>query len=172
VCIITGAGNGIGRAHALYFAKEGARVVVNDLGGTRDGGGKSTKAADEVVDEIKKAGGDAVADYNNIATLDGAQNLLWTAIGRFKKVDVLVNNAGILRDRSMLNMAEDEWDAVIAVHLKGTFLTTRAFGRAIKQAATPGSVVTLGRPTIPPPRRASTASPRRWPWSSRRSTRA
>lgn len=141
VCIITGAGNGIGKAHALYFAKEGAKVVVNDLGGSRDGSGKNTRLADEVVEEIKHAGGDAVADTNNVASLDGAQNLIWTALNRYKRVDVLVNNAGILRDKSMLNMAEDEWDAVIAVHLKGTFLTTRAFGRAIKQQNIPGSVV-------------------------------
>ncbi|MEW5853915.1 MAG: SDR family NAD(P)-dependent oxidoreductase [Myxococcota bacterium] len=141
VCIITGAGNGIGREHALYFAKEGARVVVNDLGGSRDGSGRGTKAADEVVEEIKKLGGEAVADYNSVATLDGAGNLIWTALNRFKKVDVLVNNAGILRDRSMLNMSEDEWDLVQAVHLKGTFLCTRAFGRALKQQGTPGSVV-------------------------------
>ena len=141
VCIITGAGNGIGKAHALYFASQGAKLVVNDLGGSRDGAGKATKAADEVVEEIKKAGGEAVADYSNVATLDGAQILVWTALSRFKKVDVLVNNAGILRDKSMLNMTEEEWDLVQAVHLKGTFLCTRAYGRAVKSMNQPGSVV-------------------------------
>ncbi|MBI5497465.1 MAG: SDR family NAD(P)-dependent oxidoreductase [Deltaproteobacteria bacterium] len=141
VCIITGAGNGIGKAHALYFAREGARVVVNDLGGARDGSGRAARPADEVVEEIRKAGGDAVADTSNVATLDGAQNLVWAAINRFKRVDVLVNNAGILRDRSMLNMTEEEWDAVIAVHLRGTFLCTRAFGRAVKAQGSPASVV-------------------------------
>lgn len=133
VVIVTGSGNGIGRAEAMYFAREGASVVVNDVGGARDGSGKDTKAADLVVDEIKKAGGEAIATYTSVSDLDGAEMIVWTALNRYKRVDVLVNNAGILRDRAMLNMAVSEWDAVLDVHLKGSFLMTRAFGRAIKQ---------------------------------------
>lgn len=133
VVIVTGSGNGIGRAEALYFAKEGASVVVNDVGGARDGLGRDTRAADTVVDEIKQAGGDALATYTSVSDLDGAEMVVWTALNKYKHVDVLVNNAGILRDRALLNMAVSEWDAVLDVHLKGSFLMTRAFGRAIKQ---------------------------------------
>lgn len=137
VVIVTGAGNGIGRAEALAFAKEGAKVVVNDLGGARDGTGKG-RAADDVVEEIISAGGSAVASYDSVADLDGAQSIVWTALGRFKRVDILVNNAGILRDKSCVNMTEAEWDAVIAVHLKGSWLMSRAFARALKQQALGG----------------------------------
>ena len=133
VVIVTGSGNGIGRAEALAFAKEGAHVVVNDVGGARDGTGKDTKAADAVVAEIKAAGGDAIATTTSVADLDGAESIVWAALSRYKRVDVLVNNAGILRDKGLLNMAVAEWDAVLDVHLKGSFLMTRAFGRAIKQ---------------------------------------
>jgi NAD(P)-dependent dehydrogenase (short-subunit alcohol dehydrogenase family) len=133
VVIVTGSGNGIGRAEAMWFAKNGASVVVNDVGGARDGSGKDSKAADAVVDEIKKAGGDAVATYTSVSDLDGAEMIVWTALNKYKHVDALVNNAGILRDRAMLNMAVSEWDAVLDVHLKGSFLMTRAFARAIKQ---------------------------------------
>jgi NAD(P)-dependent dehydrogenase (short-subunit alcohol dehydrogenase family) len=141
VVIVTGAGNGIGRAEALYFASRGAKVVVNDLGGARDGSGKNTKAADEVVAEIEAAGGKAVANYASVSDLDGAESVVWSALGRFKRVDVLVNNAGILRDRSLLNMSEAEWDAVIDVHLKGTFLMSRAFARALKTTGNSGAIV-------------------------------
>jgi NAD(P)-dependent dehydrogenase (short-subunit alcohol dehydrogenase family) len=133
VVIVTGSGNGIGRAEAHYFAKNGASVVVNDVGGSRDGTGKDTKAADTVVEEIKAAGGEAVATYTSVSDLDGAEMILWTALNKYKRVDVLVNNAGILRDKGMLNMSVAEWDAVLDVHLKGSFLMTRAFGRMIKQ---------------------------------------
>lgn len=141
VVIITGAGNGIGRQHAQQFAKEGAKVVVNDLGGSRDGTGASNMAADQVVEEIKAAGGQAVADYSNVATLDGADTLVWRALDKFGRLDILVNNAGILRDRTLLNMSEPEWDAVQAVHLKGTFLVTRAAARVLKAQGQGGRII-------------------------------
>jgi NAD(P)-dependent dehydrogenase (short-subunit alcohol dehydrogenase family) len=121
VVVVTGAGGGIGRSHALLFAKEGAKVVVNDLGGSRDGSGTSAGPAQQVVDEIKALGGEAVAHTEDISTWDGAKSLIQLAIDTFGTIDVVVNNAGILRDRMMVNMTEAEWDAVIKVHLKGTF---------------------------------------------------
>jgi len=125
VCIITGAGRGIGREHALMLAAHGAKVVVNDLGGTRDGSGAASLGpAEEVVQEITKAGGEAIANGDDISDFAGAKRLIDAAIARFGKLDVLVNNAGILRDRMLVNMAEAEWDAVIKVHLKGTFAPT------------------------------------------------
>lgn len=121
VAIITGAGRGIGREHALLFAREGARVVVNDLGGANDGAGADTTPAQAVVDEITAAGGDAVANTDNVATWAGAQALVDQAVDAFGGLDVLVNNAGILRDGFIPGMTEDQWDAVITVHLKGHF---------------------------------------------------
>ncbi|HVT65752.1 MAG TPA: SDR family oxidoreductase [Mycobacteriales bacterium] len=121
IVAITGAGNGIGREHALLFAKEGAKVVVNDLGGARDGTGSDTGAAQAVVNEIIAAGGVAVANTSNIATHAGAKELVDQAISEYGDIHVVVNNAGILRDRMLVNMTEEEWDAVIAVHLKGTY---------------------------------------------------
>jgi NAD(P)-dependent dehydrogenase (short-subunit alcohol dehydrogenase family) len=121
VVIVTGAGNGIGREHALLFASEGAKVVVNDLGGSRDGTGGSSGPAQAVVEEIKALGADAVANTDDISTWAGAEGLVATAVDAFGGLDVLVNNAGILRDRMLVNMTEAEWDAVIQVHLKGTF---------------------------------------------------
>ena len=121
VVVVTGAGGGIGRSHALLFAKEGAKVVVNDLGGSRDGSGTSAGPAQQVVDEIKAAGGEAIAHTEDISSWDGAKSLIQLAIDTFGTLDVVVNNAGILRDRMMVNMTEAEWDAVIKVHLKGTF---------------------------------------------------
>lgn len=141
VAIITGAGNGIGRSHALLFAKEGASVVVNDLGGSRDGSGSDASAADAVVDEIVKAGGKAVAHRDSIASVEGAGSLVSRAIEAFGRVDILVNNAGILRDKSFLKMDEPMWDSVIAVHLKGTFLVSQAFVKqVIAQNAQSGEV--------------------------------
>jgi NAD(P)-dependent dehydrogenase (short-subunit alcohol dehydrogenase family) len=131
VTIITGAGGGIGRAEALLFAKEGAKVVVNDVGGTRSGEGASSSMADAVVDEIKKAGGQAVAHHESIADARGAESLIKTAVDAFGRVDALVNNAGILRDKSLLKLDEAMWDSVIAVHLKGTFLCTQVFARQL-----------------------------------------
>ncbi|GMU77911.1 MAG: putative short-chain dehydrogenase/reductase [Acidimicrobiia bacterium] len=125
VALITGAGRGIGREHALLFAAEGARVVVNDLGGSADGTGADTSAAQAVVDEIVAAGGEAVANYDDVTDWDGAKRMIDTAVETFGDLHVLVNNAGILRDRMLVNMTEDEWDAVIAVHLKGHFCPLR-----------------------------------------------
>ena len=121
VAIVTGAGRGIGREHALLLAAQGASVVVNDLGAAVDGSGSDAGPAQQVVDEIVAAGGKAVANTDDVSDWAGAENLVNTAIETFGKLDVLVNNAGILRDRMLVNMTEDEWDAVIKVHLKGTF---------------------------------------------------
>ncbi|HTC85078.1 MAG TPA: SDR family oxidoreductase [Candidatus Acidoferrum sp.] len=121
VAVITGAGRGIGREHALLFAAEGARVVVNDLGGAMDGTGDDRSPAQQVVDDIKGMGGQAVANADNVADWDGAKRMVDAAIDAFGDLHILVNNAGILRDRVIINMSESEWDAVIAVHLKGHF---------------------------------------------------
>src|SRR3978361_625508 len=110
VVIVTGAGNGTGRAHALLFAQEGAKVVVNDLGGARDGEGNSAGPAQAVVDEIKAAGGQAVANTDDISSWEGGERLVAQALSEFGQLDVLVNNAGILRDRMLVNMTEAEWD--------------------------------------------------------------
>ncbi|MBJ7409744.1 MAG: SDR family NAD(P)-dependent oxidoreductase [Phenylobacterium sp.] len=122
VAIITGAGNGLGEAYAKLFAQEGAAVVVNDLGGPRDGSGAgSVSAAQKVVDEIVAAGGRAVANGDDVSTIQGGENILQTALGAFGQVDILVCNAGILRDRTFANTTEEDWDKVIKVHLKGTY---------------------------------------------------
>ncbi len=125
VAIITGAGRGIGREHALLFAAEGAKVVVNDLGGANDGTGSDLTPAEEVAAEIRAHGGEAVVNGDNVADWEGAQRMINQAVETFGDLDILVNNAGILRDRVLVNMTEEEWDAVIAVHLKGHFAPTR-----------------------------------------------
>ncbi len=125
VVVITGAGRGIGREHALEFASQGAKIVVNDLGAEIDGTGSSAGPAGEVVDEIRGMGGEAVANGDDVSDYEGAGRLIQTAIDTFGTIDVLVNNAGILRDRMLVNMTIDEWDAVIRVHLRGTFAPTR-----------------------------------------------
>ncbi len=125
IAIVTGAGRGIGREHALALANSGAKVVVNDIGGSSAGEGTDQTPAQQVADEIKDAGGEAVANYDNVADFQGAENMVKQAIGEFGRLDILVNNAGIIRDRMIVNMSEQEWDAVIAVHLKGHFAPTR-----------------------------------------------
>ena len=147
VAVVTGAGRGLGRSEALALAAEGARIVVNDLGGAADGSGGSHTPAQEVVNEIKKMGGDAVANYDSVAVREGAEKIVKTAIDTFGKIDIMLNNAGILRDRIIFNMAEEDWDAVIKVHLYGHFYCTRAAcvhfrqqrsGRIINTASTSG----------------------------------
>ncbi len=125
VCIVTGAGRGIGREYALLLAAHGARVVVNDLGGSIDGSGGDGGPAQQVVDEIAARGGEAVASADDISSWDGAERTVRGALATFGRLDVVVNNAGILRDRMLPNMSEEEWDAVIRVHLKGTFAMSR-----------------------------------------------
>ncbi len=125
VVIVTGAGRGIGREHALSLARHGAKVVVNDLGGDRHGAGGDLSPAQEVVAEIEAGGGEAIANGENVADYDGAKRMIDQAIDTFGDLHGVVNNAGILRDRMLANMSEDEWDAVIAVHLKGTFAPSR-----------------------------------------------
>ncbi len=141
VAIVTGSGGGIGRAHALAFAREGAAVVVNDLGGSRDGTGESRRMADAVVEEIEKAGGRAAPCYDTVASFEGAKNLVKTALDAFGRVDILVNNAGILRDKSMLKMEESMFDVVMAVHMKGTWNCTRHAAEAMVAAGRGGRIV-------------------------------
>jgi NAD(P)-dependent dehydrogenase (short-subunit alcohol dehydrogenase family) len=129
VAIVTGAGRGLGREHALLFAREGACVVVNDLGGSSDGSGSDGSAAEQVAAEIRTAGGQAVADSADVSNADGADSLVQHAIDEFGDLHVLVNNAGILRDRMLVNMSDAEWDDVVRVHLRGHFLPTRAAAR-------------------------------------------
>ncbi len=125
VAVVTGAGRGIGRAEAMLLAAEGAKVVVNDLGGGRDGSGEASSPADSVVREIKKLGGEAVANYDSVATAEGGENIIKTAVDSFGRIDILVNNAGILRDRMIFNLTPEEWDLVLKVHLYGHFYCTR-----------------------------------------------
>ena len=154
VAVVTGAARGIGREIALLLARQGAKVVVNDYGGTEAGAAGTAVPADEVVGEIKTAGGQAVASYDSVATMAGGKNIVDTAVKAFGRVDIVVNNAGILRDRMIFNMSEDEWDAVINTHLKGSFAVTRAAaplmreqksGRVINMTSTSGLVGNVGQ---------------------------
>jgi len=140
IAIITGAGAGIGRAHALLFAREGARVLVNDTGGALDGGGAGN-AADQVVAEIRAAGGEAVANRDSVATFEGATRIIAAAVDAFGEVDILVNNAGILRDRTLLKMTPEEWQAVIDVHLTGTFACLQAAARQMVAQGHGGRII-------------------------------
>ena len=141
VCIVTGAGRGIGREHALMLAAHGAKVVVNDLGAAADGTGADQSPAQQVVDEIRAAGGEAVANGDDVSDFEAARRMIAQAVSSFGRLDVLVNNAGILRDRMLVNMTEAEWDAVIKVHLKGTFAPAHyaaAHWREEQKAGRPG----------------------------------
>ncbi|MFQ5472013.1 MAG: SDR family oxidoreductase [Dehalococcoidia bacterium] len=134
VAIVTGAGGGLGRAHALLLASRGAKVVVNDLGGARDGTGAGGSAmADQVVKEIKDAGGEATANYDGVDKLAGGEAIVKTALDAYGKLDILINNAGILRDRAFHNLEEADWDAVVAVHMKGAFNVTQPAIRVMRQ---------------------------------------
>lgn len=147
VAIVTGAARGVGRQHALQLANAGAKVVVNDLGAGVDGKGADESLAQQVVDEIKLAGGEAIVNGDDVSNFDGAKNMVDTAINTFGKLDILVNNAGILRDRMLVNMTEEEWDAVIQVHLKGTFAPSRhaaSYWRAMSKQNDDGKPV-MGR---------------------------
>src|SRR5881296_3398159 len=154
VAVVTGAARGIGREIALLMAQLGARVVVNDYGGSEAGQGTTQAPANEVVEEIRKAGGQAVASYDSVATMAGGERIVQTAIDAFGRLDIVVNNAGILRDRMIFNMTEEEWDAVIDTHLKGTFAVTRAAaprmkeqrsGRFVNMTSTSGLVGNVGQ---------------------------
>jgi NAD(P)-dependent dehydrogenase (short-subunit alcohol dehydrogenase family) len=133
IAVVTGAGRGIGCAVALALAREGAKVVVNDAGVNVDGTGHDNGPADQVVAEIRAAGGEAVASYDSVATMEGGENIIRKAVDTWGRIDILVNNAGILRDRMIFNMTEEEWDAVIAVHLKGTFACTKPASVLMRQ---------------------------------------
>ena len=141
VAIVTGAGGGLGRAHALLLAREGASVVVNDLGGARDGTGSGQSMADTVVEEIIAAGGKAVANYGSVTDDAAAQSMVKTAMDTYGRVDILVNNAGILRDRSFKNMSDAEWDAVIDVHLRGAYLATKHVWAALLEQGQGGRII-------------------------------
>ncbi len=133
VAVVTGAGGGLGKAYALLLAERGAKVVVNDLGGTFDGSGADATPAQLVVDEIMKAGGEAIANYDSVAEWDSANNIIKTALEHYGRIDILINNAGILRDKSILKMEMDDYRKIMAVHLDGTFFCTKAAFAAMKE---------------------------------------
>ena len=141
VAIITGAGGGLGRSHALAFAKEGAKVVINDLGGSRDGVGGGTSMADTVVNEIKELGGEAVAHYGSVSNAEDAQGMVQTALDTWGRLDIVVNNAGILRDRTLLKLEDENFDIVMAVHARGTYLVTKYAATAMKSLGNGGSII-------------------------------
>jgi NAD(P)-dependent dehydrogenase (short-subunit alcohol dehydrogenase family) len=141
VALITGAGNGIGRAHALLFAKEGAKVVVNDLGGARDGSGSDARAAQLVADEIKAAGGQAVANYDDVSERAGAEGMVKQAVSAFGQLDILVNNAGILRDKTLLKLEDANWDIIMKVHLRGTYLCTQVAAKHMADRGKGGRII-------------------------------
>jgi NAD(P)-dependent dehydrogenase (short-subunit alcohol dehydrogenase family) len=142
VALVTGAGGGLGRCHALALAKEGAQLVVNDLGGARDGsGGGAHSMADKVVDEIKALGGKAVANYDSVATVKGGEGMVKAAVDAFGKLDICVNNAGILRDKTLAKLTEDLWDPVVDVHLKGTYCVTRPAYNHMRERGQGGVII-------------------------------
>ncbi|MFO8010188.1 MAG: SDR family oxidoreductase [Dehalococcoidia bacterium] len=141
VAVVTGAGRGLGKSHVLALAKEGAKVVVNDVGVEWDGTGKATGPAEDTVKEIKDSGGEAVANYESVTSFEGAKKIIDSAIENFGKLDILVNNAGFLRDRMTFKMTEEEWDPVVEVHLKGTFNTGRWFMAYLRDQSKAGNQV-------------------------------
>jgi NAD(P)-dependent dehydrogenase (short-subunit alcohol dehydrogenase family) len=142
VALVTGAGGGLGRCHALALAKEGAKVVVNDLGGARDGsGGGAHSPADHVVEEIRKAGGQAVANYDSVASVEGGERIVKSALDAFGQLDICVNNAGILRDKTLAKLTEDLWDPVVDVHLKGTYCVTRPAYNHMRERGQGGVII-------------------------------
>ena len=141
VALVTGAGGGLGETHALLLAQEGAAVIVNDLGGARDGSGGGNSMADQVVEKIKAMGGQAVADYGNVAKEEDANKMVQTAVEHFGKLDFLIANAGILRDKAFKNMTNEMWDIVLDVHLRGTYLTVRAAYNQMMNQESGGSIV-------------------------------
>jgi NAD(P)-dependent dehydrogenase (short-subunit alcohol dehydrogenase family) len=142
VALVTGAGGGLGRCHALALAKEGAKVVVNDLGGARDGSGKGGHSmADKVVGEIESLGGQAVANYDNVASIAGGERMVKAALDAFGQLDICVNNAGILRDKTLAKLTEDLWDPVVDVHLKGTYCVTRPAYNHMRERGQGGVIV-------------------------------
>jgi 3-hydroxyacyl-CoA dehydrogenase/3a,7a,12a-trihydroxy-5b-cholest-24-enoyl-CoA hydratase len=154
VAIVTGAGGGLGRSHALLLANRGAKVVVNDLGGTMDGSGAGTAAADKVVDEIKAAGGEAVANYDSVDSWESAAKIVATAKDAFGKLDIVINNAGILRDVSFVKMTEEDWNKVLHVHLFGTMNVSKAawpllrennYGRVVNTTSVAGLYGNFGQ---------------------------
>jgi NAD(P)-dependent dehydrogenase (short-subunit alcohol dehydrogenase family) len=154
VAVVTGAGGGLGKAYALLLAARGAKVVVNDLGGTFDGSGSDATPAQQVVDEIKAAGGDAVANYDSVAEWESAQKIINTAVENYGRLDILINNAGILRDKSILKMEMDDYRKIMSVHLDGTFFCTKAafaimkeqsYGRIVSTASAAGLYGNFGQ---------------------------
>lgn len=142
VALVTGAGGGLGRCHALALAREGAKVVVNDLGGARDGsGGGSHSPADDVVKEIQEQGGEAVACYDSVSSVEGGEAIVQSAVEHFGKLDICVNNAGILRDKTVAKLTEDLWEPVIAVHLKGTYCVSRPAFVHMKERGQGGVII-------------------------------
>jgi len=154
VAIVTGAGAGLGKDYAIELARRNAKVVVNDLGGAIDGAGSDSAVANMVVEEIKAFGGEAVPNFDNVATVEGGENIVKTAVDAFGKVDILVNNAGILRDSSLAKMSADDWDAVVAVHLRGAYCVTKpaflnmknnGYGRIIMTSSISGTIGNFGQ---------------------------
>jgi len=154
VAVVTGAGGGLGRTHALLLASRGAKIVVNDLGGAADGTGSGTTMAEKVVEEIKAAGGEAVPNYDSVATMEGGANIIKTAMDSYGRVDIVINNAGILRDVTFLKMEEASWDIIFSVHVKGAFCVTKAawpimreqqFGRIIMTSSAAGIYGNFGQ---------------------------
>ena len=154
VAIVTGAGGGLGRTHALLLASRGCKVVVNDLGGAMDGTGSGSAMAEQVCNEIKEAGGEATPNFDGVDTYEGGQNIIKTAMDAYGKVDILINNAGILRDKSFMKMEEEDWDKVVLVHLKGAYNVTKAawpimrenkFGRIIMTTSAAGVFGNFGQ---------------------------